>query len=47
MPQEPGKPEKPYNADADFFRSYGCGCLVILLAFLIGWAIIALFWLNR
>ena len=41
-----GKPSKQFNADAEFGRSYLIGCLVILLAFLIGTALIAYFWLR-
>lgn len=34
------------DPDAPFFRAYLVGCGVLLLAFLIGWAIIAYFWLR-
>ncbi len=44
--QKPGEPERPYNPDAEFFRSYGVGCAVILLAFLLGTCVIAYFWLH-
>lgn len=41
-----GKPTKQYSPDSEFFRLYGIGCLVIVLAFLLGTAIIAYFWLR-
>jgi hypothetical protein len=44
---EAGKPTKQYDPDAQFFRAYLVGCGVILLSFLIGWALIAFFWLHR
>jgi hypothetical protein len=43
---EQGKPTKQVNPDAEFFRSYGIGCAVILLGFLLGVALIAYFWLR-
>ena len=41
-----GKPDKPYRPDAEFGRSYLIGCLVIMLAFILGTAVIAYFWLT-
>lgn len=44
---ERGRPERRKDPDLEFFRSYAIGCGVILLVFLVGWLLIALFWLNR
>lgn len=43
---EPPKVFKQYEPDKAFFRAYLIGCGVVLLAFLVGWLAIALFWLN-
>lgn len=46
-PMKPeGRPSKQFSPDAEFGRSYLIGCLVILVAFLIGTAVIAYFWLR-
>ena len=41
-----GKPSKQFSPDAEFGRSYVIGCLVILLAFVVGTTLIAYFWLR-
>lgn len=45
MPYATGKPSKQTNPDADLTRMFGVGCAVLFGGFLLGWAIIALFWL--
>lgn len=45
MTEEP-RHTRQTNPDADLARSFGVGCLVLFGAFLVGWAIIALFWLR-
>lgn len=37
---------KQYDPDRAFFRAYLIGCGVVLLAFLIGWLVIALVWMR-
>jgi hypothetical protein len=37
---------KQYSADAELGRSFAIGCGVLVLVFLCGWAVIALFWLQ-
>jgi hypothetical protein len=34
------------NPDADFFRAFGVGCVVLFLAFLLLWALVTFFWLR-
>lgn len=41
-----GKPTTQYSPDAEFFRNYAIGCGVVFLTFLLGWALIAWFWLH-
>lgn len=41
-----GKPSRQYSGDVEFARSYLIGCLVILVVFVIGSALIAWFWLR-
>jgi len=41
------QPTRTPNPDAEFFKMFGVGCLVLLLVFACGWATIALFWLSR
>ena len=45
-PEPPPKEFRRLNPDADFFRSYAVGCGVLLLAFLLLWALVTLFWLR-
>ncbi len=40
------KRDKQFEPDREYFRDYLVGCSVILLAFLIGVAIIAYFWMR-
>ena len=44
-PAPPGA-ETPYDPDAALARSFGVGCGVLLLVFLVGWMLIAYFWLH-
>lgn len=41
------KADRQYSPDAEFGRSYLVGCGVVFLVFLLGWALIAYFWLSR
>ena len=34
------------NNDAELARQFFMGCGIMFLVFLVGWAVIALFWLN-
>ena len=45
-PEPPPKEFKTPNPDADFFRSWGVGCGVLFLAFLVLWALVTFFWLR-
>lgn len=46
--QNPDRPkaERQYDPDGELVRQFGIGCGVLVLVFLCGWAVIALFWLN-
>ena len=44
--RKPGEPDRNRSADADLARSFGIGCAVVFGLFLVGWAIIFLFWMN-
>ena len=44
-PQAPKEFRTP-DPDADFFRSWGVGCGVLFLAFLLLWAFVTFFWLR-
>jgi zona occludens toxin (predicted ATPase) len=39
-------PEKQRTKDGDLGRALWFGCGVVFLMFLVGWALIAVFWLN-
>lgn len=41
------QPTRTPDPDAEFFKMFGVGCLVLIAVFICGWATIALFWLNR
>jgi hypothetical protein len=41
------KVDHQFSPDAEFGRSYLIGCGVVFLVFLLGWALIAYFWLSR
>lgn len=45
MPEQ-GKPTKRMDPDVEFFRDYGIGCVIILIAFVVGVALIAYIWLH-
>jgi hypothetical protein len=45
MPEE-GKPSKTPNPDAELTRSFGIGCLVLLGAFLVMWALVWFFYMR-
>ncbi|MFU8891229.1 MAG: hypothetical protein ACNA76_06170 [Anaerosomatales bacterium] len=38
--------ERPYDPDRELVRSFAVGCGVLFVLFLIGWVVIALFWLG-
>lgn len=42
----PGQPDRQYDPDAEFFRQYGVGCLVVFVAFLLLSGLIGWFWLR-
>ena len=37
--------ERPYDPDRELVRSFAVGCGVLFALFLVGWVVIALFWL--
>jgi len=37
--------ERPYSPDRELARSFAVGCGVLFALFLVGWVVIALFWL--
>ena len=37
--------ERSYDPDRELVRSFAVGCGVLVVLFLIGWVVIALFWL--
>lgn len=39
------KPPRQYSPDRELARSFAVGCAVLLVLFLVGWVVIALFWL--
>jgi hypothetical protein len=45
-PRAPQGPEAQYDPDAELAKSFAVGCGVLLVLFLIGWALIAYFWLH-
>jgi hypothetical protein len=45
MSRTPNKRPKPYNPDRELVRSFAVGCGVLFVLFLVGWVVIALFWL--
>jgi hypothetical protein len=38
--------ERPYDPDRELVRSFAVGCGVVFGLFLVGWVVIALFWLG-
>lgn len=38
--------KEQYDPDRELARAFRLGCGVLVVLFLVGWAIISLFWLN-
>ncbi len=46
MSAKPPRRERQYNPDRELVRSFAVGCGVVFALFLVGWVVIALFWLG-
>ena len=44
--RQPGQPDRQISPDAEFFKAYGVGCLLLFLAFLVLTATITWVWLR-
>ena len=42
---EPGRPTRQMDPDADLVQMFAVGCGLLVLLFLCGWGVIALFWM--
>ena len=45
MPEQ-GEPSRQMNPDADLTKAFGVSCLVLVVAFLVMWALVWLFYLR-
>ena len=42
---EPGRPTRQMDPDADLVKMFAVGCAIVFALFLCGWITIALFWM--
>ena len=42
----PREPDRQYSPDAELGKSFAVGCGVLLVLFVLGWIVIAYFWMR-